>query len=184
MRGVIFTEFLDYVAASSGEDAVDRMLDLNVRSVLVVSRAVLQRWLRDGVRGAIVNLSSQMGHVGGPRRVLYCTTKHAVEGLTKALALEVAPHGIRVNAVAPTYVETPMTAPFLAEPAFRADVRVRDGLITEVRAGLVPAAGGCDRRTSTTLFARDAFADADLSSPVGTSGQCAGAAFHGLLERR
>jgi NAD(P)-dependent dehydrogenase (short-subunit alcohol dehydrogenase family) len=54
-----------------------------------------------GRGGAIVNVSSQMGHVGGPRRAVYCMTKHAMEGLTKAMALDLAPHGVRVNAAAP-----------------------------------------------------------------------------------
>jgi NAD(P)-dependent dehydrogenase (short-subunit alcohol dehydrogenase family) len=63
-----------------------------------------------------------MGHVGAPRRSVYCATKHAVEGLTKAAAVELAPHGVRVNAVAPTFVETSMTAPFLTDDDFRAEV--------------------------------------------------------------
>jgi NAD(P)-dependent dehydrogenase (short-subunit alcohol dehydrogenase family) len=66
-----------------------------------------------------------MGHVGAPGRSVYCTTKHAVEGLVKAAAVELAPQGVRVNAVAPTFVETPMTAPFLADRAFRAEVERR-----------------------------------------------------------
>ena len=68
--------------------------------------------------GAIVNMSSQMGHVGSPGRTVYCMTKHAIEGLTKAMAVELAPFGVRVNSVAPTFVETPMTQPMLADPAF------------------------------------------------------------------
>src|SRR5260370_442254 len=78
-----------------------------------------------GGGGAIVSVTSQMGHVGAANRSAYCTSKHAVEGLTKALAVELAPHAIRVNAVAPTYVETPLTAPFLADAAFRHDVIAR-----------------------------------------------------------
>lgn len=64
-----------------------------------------------------MNVSSQMGQVGAPQRSLYCATKHAVEGMTKALAVELAPHGIRVVTVAPTIVETAMTRPFLEDPA-------------------------------------------------------------------
>jgi NAD(P)-dependent dehydrogenase (short-subunit alcohol dehydrogenase family) len=75
--------------------------------------------------GSIVLISSQMGHVGARGRSAYCTTKHAVEGLTKAAALDLAPHGVRVNSVAPTFVETPMTEPFLADTAFRAEVEAR-----------------------------------------------------------
>jgi NAD(P)-dependent dehydrogenase (short-subunit alcohol dehydrogenase family) len=64
-------------------------------------------------------MSSQMGHIGSPRRSVYCMSKHAIEGLTKALAVELAPQGIRVNSVAPTFAETPMTRPFFADLAFR-----------------------------------------------------------------
>ena len=72
-----------------------------------------------GTAGSIIHMSSQMGHVGSVGRTVYCTTKHAVEGLTKAMAVELGPNGIRVNAVAPTFVETPMTKPMLDEPEFR-----------------------------------------------------------------
>jgi NAD(P)-dependent dehydrogenase (short-subunit alcohol dehydrogenase family) len=100
------------------------------------------RMIARGGGGGIVNVSSQMGHVGAANRSAYCTSKHAVEGLTKALAVELAPHAIRVNAVAPTYIETPMTAPFLADAAFRDDVVARIplgrlGRIDEVAAGVV-----------------------------------------------
>ena len=69
--------------------------------------------------GSIINMSSQMGHVGAAGRTVYCMTKHALEGLTKAMAVELAPHNVRVNSVAPTFVETPMTAPMFQQPAFR-----------------------------------------------------------------
>jgi NAD(P)-dependent dehydrogenase (short-subunit alcohol dehydrogenase family) len=94
----------------------DRLWALNVRSALQLCQQLAGR-IRRG--GAVVLLSSQMGHVGAERRSVYCATKHAIEGLTKALALELAPAGIRVVAVAPTFVRTPMTEPFLREPGFR-----------------------------------------------------------------
>jgi NAD(P)-dependent dehydrogenase (short-subunit alcohol dehydrogenase family) len=59
-----------------------------------------------------------MGHVGGARRSVYCASKWAIEGLTKAMAIELGPHKIRVNAIAPTFIETPMTRPFLKDEAF------------------------------------------------------------------
>lgn len=100
-------------------EVLDDMLNLNVRSVYLASQAVVQAMLRRGQGGTIINITSQMGHVGSPKRTVYCMTKHALEGLTKAMAVELAPHGIRVNAVAPTFIETPMTRPMLADPAFK-----------------------------------------------------------------
>jgi NAD(P)-dependent dehydrogenase (short-subunit alcohol dehydrogenase family) len=121
-----------------------------VKGTFLACQAAARRMLAAGHGGTIVNLSSQMGHVGAPNRSVYCATKHAVEGLTKALAVELAPHGIRVNSVAPTFVGTPMTAPFLANEEFKADVlgRIplgRIGTVSDVAAAVVflasPAAG-------------------------------------------
>lgn len=106
------------------EDHLDSLLDVNVRAVFTTLQAAARRMAAAG-RGSIVLLSSQMGHVGAAGRSVYCTTKHAVEGLTKAAALELAPSGVRVNSVAPTFVETPMTEPFLADEEFRARVEAR-----------------------------------------------------------
>jgi NAD(P)-dependent dehydrogenase (short-subunit alcohol dehydrogenase family) len=96
----------------------DRLVDLNVRSVFFGCQAALRKMVQLGTKGSIINMSSQMGHVALPRRTVYCTTKHAVEGLTKALALEAAPFGIRVNSVAPTFVRTPMTEGYFADADF------------------------------------------------------------------
>lgn len=100
----------------------DALFAVNVRGTFLACRAVGASLLRRERGGAIVNLSSQMGHVGYPGRSAYCATKHAVEGLTKALAVEWAPRGIRVNAVAPTFVDTPLTRPMLADASFREEV--------------------------------------------------------------
>jgi NAD(P)-dependent dehydrogenase (short-subunit alcohol dehydrogenase family) len=101
---------------------LDAMLALNVRALYRTSQSAVRAMLAAGRRGSIVHMSSQMGHVGAPRRTVYCMTKHAVEGLTKAMAVELAPRGIRVNSVAPTFVETEMTRPMLADDAFRTSV--------------------------------------------------------------
>jgi NAD(P)-dependent dehydrogenase (short-subunit alcohol dehydrogenase family) len=106
------------------DEHLDALLALNVRAAFVTLQAAARRMVDAGA-GSIVLISSQMGHVGAAGRSVYCTTKHAVEGLTKAAAVELAAHGVRVNAVAPTFVETPMTAPFLADAAFRAEVERR-----------------------------------------------------------
>ena len=112
----------------------DAVTDLNVRAAFFVAQAVARGMVAAGVRGAIVNISSQMGHVGGENRTVYCATKHALEGLTKAMALDLAPHGIRVNTLCPTFVRTPMTAPFFADPEFRAKTlgRIPLGRVGEV----------------------------------------------------
>jgi len=106
-------------------DTFDRLFDVNVRAAFVVAQAVARRMVETGSQGSIINMSSQMGHVGGPRRAAYCGTKHAIEGITKAMALELAPRGIRVNAIAPTFVATELTRPFLDDPAFVQDVLSR-----------------------------------------------------------
>ena len=98
------------------KDTLDGMLNLNVRSLYLTSQAAFEVMQNDG--GSIVNMSSQMGHVGSPGRTVYCMTKHAVEGLTKAMAVEAAPLGVRVNSVAPTFIETEMTRSRLAQPDF------------------------------------------------------------------
>jgi NAD(P)-dependent dehydrogenase (short-subunit alcohol dehydrogenase family) len=102
------------------ERSFDALIDVNLKGTFLMSQAIA-RSMADRGDGSIVNLSSQMGHVGGPNRTAYCASKHGVEGLTKAMALELAPRGVRVNAVAPTYIETPMTRAFFADPEVRAD---------------------------------------------------------------
>jgi NAD(P)-dependent dehydrogenase (short-subunit alcohol dehydrogenase family) len=124
-------------------DTADRLWALNVRAGLHAAREAVRRMPPEG--GVVVFVSSQMGHVGAPRRSVYCATKHAVEGMTKALAVELAPRGVRVVALAPTFVATEMTAPFLADAAFRADVLARIplgrlGTVEEVAAAAVYAA--------------------------------------------
>jgi NAD(P)-dependent dehydrogenase (short-subunit alcohol dehydrogenase family) len=103
----------------------DALFAVNVRATFLIAQAAGDRLLDRPTNGSIVTLSSQMGTVGYPGRVAYCATKHAVEGMTKALAVEWARAGIRVNAVAPTFVATPMTASSLADPAFREEILER-----------------------------------------------------------
>ena len=100
----------------------DTVMGLNVRAAFFTSQAFVQRLMAAGRPGVILNISSQMGHVGAAGRSIYCASKHAVEGLTKALAVELAPHGIRVNSICPTFVETAMTKPYFEDEAFRRSV--------------------------------------------------------------
>ena len=100
----------------------DAVLDLNLKAAFFIAQAVANRMVETGTKGSIIHLTSQMGHVGGPRRTLYCASKWALEGLSKAMALDLAPHGTRVNTIAPTFIETPLTKPFFEDAAFLASV--------------------------------------------------------------
>lgn len=98
----------------------DAVLALNLKSTLFASQAVARRLIEAGRAGSIIHISSQMGHVGGPNRSVYAASKFAVEGLTKAMAIELGQYNIRVNTIAPTFVETEMTAKNLSDLEFRA----------------------------------------------------------------
>lgn len=100
----------------------DAVMNVNLRAAFFVAQAAAKGMIRDGRRGSIIQMSSQMGHVGGARRSVYCASKAALEGLSKAMAIDLAPHGIRVNTIAPTFMVTPMTEGFFANEAFRAHV--------------------------------------------------------------
>lgn len=106
----------------SSEDDWDTVLGLNLKSAFFVAQACVRRMLADNEHGSLIHMSSQMGHIGGPTRALYCASKWGLEGMNKALALDLAPHGIRSNTIAPTFIETPMTAPFMADPQARAAI--------------------------------------------------------------
>jgi NAD(P)-dependent dehydrogenase (short-subunit alcohol dehydrogenase family) len=108
--------------AEVSPDDFDAVMNLNVRAAYFVAQAVAAKMVAAGRGGSIVHISSQMGHVGGPNRTLYCASKWAIEGLNKAMALELAPFGVRSNTIAPTFIETEMTAPFLADAGFKARV--------------------------------------------------------------
>jgi NAD(P)-dependent dehydrogenase (short-subunit alcohol dehydrogenase family) len=100
----------------------DVVIGLNVRAAFFVAQTVARKLIDAKRAGSIINISSQMGHVGAARRTVYCASKHAMEGFTKAMAIELAPHNIRVNSLGPTFLETPMTRPFFENKEFRAEV--------------------------------------------------------------
>ena len=105
--------FLDTNAAD-----YDFVFDINVRAAYFIAQGVARKLVKEGRTGSIINMSSQMGHVGASHRTVYCATKHAVEGMSKAMAAELGAHGIRVNTLCPTFIETPMTKPFFNDSAF------------------------------------------------------------------
>ncbi len=98
------------------EDDYDTVMNLNVRAAYFVAQVVVAQMIKAGCGGSIINTSSQMGHVGGIDRTVYCASKFAIEGMTRALAIEVGEHNIRVNTVCPTFIATPFTAATLADP--------------------------------------------------------------------
>jgi NAD(P)-dependent dehydrogenase (short-subunit alcohol dehydrogenase family) len=100
----------------------DRIMSLNVRAAFFTAQNVARRMIEAGVRGSIIHVSSQMGHVGGQLRTVYCASKWAIEGLSKAMAIDLAPSGIRVNTICPTFIDTPLAAVSLADPACRAHI--------------------------------------------------------------
>lgn len=97
----------------------DAVMELNLRATFFISQRVARRMRDEGIAGSIIHLSSQMGHVGGPQRSVYCASKFALEGLTRAMALELGDAGIRVNTLCPTFIETELSRRSLQDPAFR-----------------------------------------------------------------
>jgi len=138
-------------------DDYDSVLNLNLRSAFFVAQTVAVRMVQARCRGSIIHISSQMGHVGGPQRSLYCASKWGLEGLSKAMALDLAPHGIRVNTIAPTFVETPMTKPFFEDPIFLASVLQkiklgRLGIVEDIMGAVVFLASAASQlMTGTSL---------------------------------
>lgn len=101
------------------EDDYDAVFSLNTKAAIFAAQSVTAVMLRHGRRGTVINMSSQMGHVGAANRTLYCGSKFAIEGFTKALAVELGPAGIRINTLCPTFIETPMTASYFEDEEFR-----------------------------------------------------------------
>ncbi|WP_137112025.1 SDR family NAD(P)-dependent oxidoreductase [Rhodobacter sp. SY28-1] len=103
-------------AINTTAEDYDAVTNLNVRAAYFLTRSVARRLLAEGKPGSLINITSQMAHVGGIDRAVYSATKHAVEGMTKSMAIEWGPHGIRVNTIAPTFIRTALTAATFANP--------------------------------------------------------------------
>ena len=140
------------------EDDYDVIAGLNQRAAYFVAQAVARKMVAAERGGSIIHMSSQMGHVGGQNRTVYCMTKHGIEGLTKAMAIDLAAFGIRVNSIGPTFIDTPLTKPFFQNAAFRDDVlrRIklgRLGTVEDLMGAVVFLAGDASALvTGTTLI--------------------------------
>jgi len=126
------------------DDHLDTMLDLNVRACFVAAQASVKKMLEAPTRtetgGAVIHISSQMGHVGSPNRTVYCMTKAALEGLTKAMAVELAPQNIRVNSIGPTFADTPLVRKIVDTPEKRDFIMSRIPMGKLVTLGEIAAA--------------------------------------------
>jgi NAD(P)-dependent dehydrogenase (short-subunit alcohol dehydrogenase family) len=112
----------------------DAAMSLNLRAAYFLTREVARGLIAAGKPGSLINVSSQMGHVGGPDRAVYSANKHALEGMTKSMALEWAPHGIRVNTLCPTFIRTPLAEQTLKDPVRRAWIlsKIKLGRVGEI----------------------------------------------------
>jgi len=97
-------------------DDFDAVVGLNLKGAYFLTQSVAKGLIAASKPGSLINISSQMGLVGGQERAVYCGTKHAVEGFTKAMAIEWGPLGIRVNTICPTFIRTPLTEPTFDRP--------------------------------------------------------------------
>lgn len=137
-------------ATDTTQTDYDAVTDLNVKAAYFLTRAVANGLIDAEKPGSLINISSQMGHVGGIDRAVYCATKHALEGMTKSMAIEWAPHQIRVNTICPTFIRTPLGEQTLAIPERRAWIEEK------IKLGRVGEVG--DIMGATTFLASDAAA--------------------------
>ena len=118
----------------ASEEDYDAIIGLNLKSAYFAAQAVAKGLIAAGRPGSLIHMSSQMGQVGGPNRSLYCASKWGIEGMSKALALDLAAHGIRSNTIAPTFIETPLTKPFFEDETFLSSVlsKIKLGRVGQV----------------------------------------------------
>lgn len=121
-------------ALDTSIDDYQAVMDINVRGAFVLSAEAARGMIKAGVAGSIIQISSQMGHVGGQERAVYCASKHALEGMVKAMAIEWGPHKVRINTICPTFIRTPLAAVTLDDPERRAWVesKIKLGRVGEI----------------------------------------------------
>ena len=115
-------------ALETSEDDFDAVTNINIKAAYFCAQSIAKSMVTAQIKGSIINISSQMGHVSGPERAVYSATKFAVEGFTKGMALEFGPYGIRVNTLCPTFVLTDLTRKTFENPDLRAMIEAKIAL--------------------------------------------------------
>ena len=103
-------------AVDTNEDDFNNVLDVNLKGAYFITKEIAKKLIEENKTGSLINISSQMAHVGGIDRAVYSASKHAVEGFTKSMAMEFGPYGVRINTICPTFISTPLTAPTFNDP--------------------------------------------------------------------
>lgn len=103
-------------AVETRPEDFDHVMGINLRSAYFLSAWAARGMMQAGKRGSIIHISSQMGHVGGIDRAVYCASKHAIEGMVKSMAIEWGKSGVRINTICPTFIRTPLTEQTFANP--------------------------------------------------------------------
>ena len=147
-------------AVETTEEDFDAVMDINVRAAYFLSQQAGKAMIANGAEGSIIQISSQMAHVGGIDRAVYCASKHAVEGMNKALAIEFGAAGIRVNSICPTFILTPLTKPTFDDPEKRAwiDSKIklpRVGQVEDIMGAAVFLASGASAMITGTSILVD-----------------------------
>lgn len=121
-------------AADTKAADFDAVMAVNLRAAYFLSQQIANQMISAGTGGSIINISSQMAHVGGIERSVYCASKSAVEGFTKAMAIEWGPHQVRINTICPTFVRTALTESTFQNPERRAwiEEKIKLGRVGEV----------------------------------------------------
>ena len=121
-------------AVDTSVEDFDDVMNINLRGAYFLTQAVAKGLIKSNKPGSLINISSQMGHVGGIDRAVYSASKHAVEGFTKAMAIEWGPNQIRVNTICPTFIRTPLTQATFDNPERRSwiEEKIKLGRVGEI----------------------------------------------------
>lgn len=147
-------------ALATEEADYQQVMDLNLRGAYFLSTQAAQGMIDAGKPGSIIHISSQMGHVGGIDRAVYCASKHGLEGMCKAMAIEWGPHEIRINTICPTFIRTPLTESTFNDPERLAWIRSkiklpRVGEVEDIMGAVVFLASDASRLVTGTALLVD-----------------------------